>query len=96
MQVKAKIRSSLPTSHQRNSKNEIVKTPMFDARMTKGLDRIGPGLRRIMGNMGWLMFDRIVRMGMGLFVGVWVARYLGPIEFGSLNFAVAFVALFAT
>ena len=46
--------------------------------------------------MGWLMVDRIVRMGMGLFVGVWVARYLGPIQFGSLNFAVAFVALFGS
>jgi polysaccharide transporter, PST family len=60
------------------------------------LDKIGPSLRKIMGNMGWLMVDRIVRMGMGLFVGVWVARYLGPDQFGSLNFALAFIALFAT
>jgi PST family polysaccharide transporter len=49
-----------------------------------------------MGNMGWLFVDRIVRMGMGLFVGVWVARYLGPDQFGSLNFALAFIALFGT
>jgi len=49
-----------------------------------------------MGNMGWLLVDRIVRMGMGLFVGVWVARYLGPVQFGSLNFALAFIALFST
>jgi PST family polysaccharide transporter len=60
------------------------------------VDKLGPGLRRVMGNMGWLMFDRVVRMGLGLFVGVWVARYLGPVQFGSLNFALAFVALFAT
>jgi PST family polysaccharide transporter len=66
------------------------------ARMTRELDKIGPGLRKIMGNMGWLMVDRVVRMGMGLFVGVWVARYLGPVQFGSLNFALAFVALFGT
>ena len=46
--------------------------------------------------MSWLMLDRIVRMGMGLFVGVWVARFLGPAQFGSLNFALAFVALFST
>jgi PST family polysaccharide transporter len=46
--------------------------------------------------VGWLMVDRIIRMGMGLFVGVWVARYLGPAQFGSLNFAVAFIALFGT
>jgi PST family polysaccharide transporter len=42
------------------------------------------------------MVDRVVRMGLGLFVGVWVARYLGPAQFGSLNFALAFVALFGT
>lgn len=42
------------------------------------------------------MVDRVVRLGMGLFVGVWVARYLGPAQFGSLNFAVAFVALFGS
>ena len=33
-------------------------------------------------------------MGVGLIVGVWVARYLGPEQFGALNFAIAFVALF--
>ena len=36
--------------------------------MTEELDKVGPGLRGLMGNMGWLMVDRIVRMGMGLFV----------------------------
>jgi PST family polysaccharide transporter len=41
------------------------------------------------------MLDRVVRMGLGLVVGVWVARYLGPAQFGMLNFSVAFVALFA-
>lgn len=60
------------------------------------MDRLGPGLRKILGNMGWLMFDRVVRMGTGLFVLVWVARYLGPQQFGSLNFAISFVALFGT
>jgi PST family polysaccharide transporter len=42
------------------------------------------------------MVDRLIRMGMGLFVGVWVARYLGPEQFGSLNFAISFVALFGS
>lgn len=64
--------------------------------MTNELNKVGPGLRKIMGNLGWLMVDRVVRMGMGLFVGVWVARYLGPVQFGSLNFALSFIALFGT
>ena len=42
------------------------------------------------------MADRVLRMGVGLFVGVWVARYLGPAQFGSLNFALSYVALFAS
>jgi len=62
--------------------------------VTGRFDRVGPGVQRIIGNMSWLMLDRIVRMGLGLVVGVWVARYLGPNEFGDLNFAISFVALF--
>jgi PST family polysaccharide transporter len=53
-------------------------------------------LQRIIGNTGWLFADKIVRMGVGLFVGVWIARYLGPEQFGLLSYATAFVALFAT
>jgi PST family polysaccharide transporter len=34
-------------------------------------------------------------MGVSLLVGIWVARYLGPDQFGLLNFALAFVGLFA-
>lgn len=34
-------------------------------------------------------------MGVGLLVGVWVARYLGPEQFGMLNFATAFTSMFA-
>ena len=44
--------------------------------------------------MGWLFFDRILRVVLGLLVGVWVARYLGVEQFGLLNYATTFVALF--
>lgn len=53
-------------------------------------------LRGIITNTGWLFADRILRMGVGLFVGVWVARYLGVQQFGVFNYATAFVALFST
>ena len=33
-------------------------------------------------------------MGVGLFVGVWIARYLGPEQFGLLSFATSVVGLF--
>ena len=32
----------------------------------------------------------------GLFVGIWVARYLGPEQFGVFSYAVAFVSIFST
>lgn len=53
-----------------------------------------PELLKILKNTGWLFADRILRMGIGLFVMVWVARYLGVEQYGTLNYASAFVALF--
>lgn len=53
-----------------------------------------PNLVKIVDNIGWLFFDKVLRMGVGLLVGVWVARYLGPEQFGLLNFALAFTGLF--
>ncbi|PHJ66988.1 flippase [Nostoc linckia z18] len=54
------------------------------------------GLRAIITNTGWLFADRILRMGVGLIVGVWVARYLGVHQYGLFNYATAFVALFSS
>lgn len=53
-----------------------------------------PNLLKIVDNIGWLFFDKILRMGVGLIVGVWIARYLGPEQFGLLSFATVFVGLF--
>ncbi len=53
-----------------------------------------PGLVKILDNIGWLFFDKILRMGVGLLVGVWIARYLGPEQFGLLSFSIAFIGLF--
>ncbi|AVO55232.1 flippase [Ectopseudomonas mendocina] len=50
-------------------------------------------LRKIIDNIGWLFFDKILRMGIGLFVGAWVARYLGPDQFGLVSYAMAIVAM---
>jgi len=52
-------------------------------------------LQKAISNTGWQFADNIMRMGVGLFVGVWVARYLGPDKFGLFNYALAFVFLFS-
>jgi PST family polysaccharide transporter len=54
-----------------------------------------PDLIKIAGNIGWLFSDRILRMGIGLLISVWLARYLGPQQFGLMNYAMAFVVLFS-
>lgn len=47
------------------------------------------------GNSIWLISDRLIRMGLGLLVGVWVARYLGPEGYGQLSFAGSYVMIFS-
>ena len=59
--------------------------------------QVGADLKRILSNTNWLLFERIFRMGLGIFVGVWVARYLGPRQYGILSYAssvVAFLGVF--
>lgn len=53
-----------------------------------------PNLAKAVDNIGWLFADKVLRMGVGLFVGVLIARYLGPERFGLFCFAVAFTGLF--
>lgn len=46
-------------------------------------------------NTSWLFFDRTLRLISGLFIGAWVARYLGPEQFGTFSYVQSFVGLVA-
>ncbi|MDG1097681.1 MAG: flippase [Methylophilaceae bacterium] len=52
------------------------------------------GFLRYFANTSWLFGEKILRMIVGLFVGVWVARYLGPERLGLFSYAQSFVGLF--
>jgi polysaccharide transporter, PST family len=52
-------------------------------------------LSKILTNISWLFADRILRMGFGLVVSVWIARYLGIEQFGIFNYANALISLFS-
>ncbi len=52
------------------------------------------GFRKYFTNTSWLFTESILRLIVGLFVGVYVARYLGPGNFGIFSYTLAFVALF--
>ena len=51
--------------------------------------------QQVISNTGWMLGDRVIRMGVGLLVGVWLARYLGPSLYGEFSYAFAFASLFA-
>lgn len=51
-------------------------------------------LHAVIHNSGWLLFDKLVRLLLGLVVGAWVARYLGPAQYGQLAYALAYLAFF--
>lgn len=51
-------------------------------------------LRRALANVAWLSGESILRLIVGLFLGIWIARYLGPHAFGQYSYALALVALF--
>lgn len=48
----------------------------------------------MLSNLNWLFADKVLRLLGGLVISVWIGRYLGPEQFGVLNYALAFVGLF--
>ena len=55
-----------------------------------------PGFRKYFANTSWLLGERVLRMAVSLFVGIYVARYLGPERFGLLSYTLSFVLLFGS
>ncbi len=52
------------------------------------------GFQRYFANASWMFAEQILRLTAGLFVGVWVARYLGPEQFGIFSYAIAIASIF--
>lgn len=48
---------------------------------------------RYFGNTIWLLLEKVLRLFISIFIGVWLARYLGPNTFGEYSYVVAFVAI---
>jgi O-antigen/teichoic acid export membrane protein len=54
-----------------------------------------PNIFKFITNTWWLSADYFFRLLLGLVVGAWVARYLGPANYGKLTYAATFVAFFS-
>lgn len=53
-----------------------------------------PDVKKYAFNTGWVLAENLFNLTVGLFVGVYVARYLGPEQFGLLNYSISFVFIF--
>ena len=47
-------------------------------------------------NAGWIISGRIFQMVLSLIVGLLTARYLGPSNYGLVNYGASYVALFSS
>lgn len=47
-------------------------------------------------NTGWIISGKLAQMALALVVSLWSARYLGPSNYGLLNYASAYVAFFTS
>jgi O-antigen/teichoic acid export membrane protein len=52
------------------------------------------GFKRYFSNTGWMFFGQLSSLLVSFFIGAWVARYLGPKNYGLMNYAMSFAGLF--
>ena len=50
--------------------------------------------KKLLKNISWLCAEKICRVFGALVVGIWLARYLGPDDFGVFNYALAYISFF--
>lgn len=53
------------------------------------------GLKKYATNTGWIFFARLSMMALSLLTTLFIARNLGPTNYGELSYAVSFVAMFS-
>jgi len=53
------------------------------------------GFKRYFANTGWMFAGQWFSLLIAFFIGAWIARYLGPENYGILNYAIAFAGLFS-
>jgi PST family polysaccharide transporter len=62
--------------------------------LRRGIEE-APRVGAALSNIAWIYGDNLLRTGVRVILSVWVARYLGPEQFGLLSYAVALASLFA-
>ena len=55
---------------------------------------LSPTKKKIAKNIYWATLGKVIGMLAQLFVGILVARYLGPEQYGLMNYVISYVAIF--
>lgn len=63
-------------------------------KLNTAIKNLSPNIRKTIANMGWLLGGRFMRAAVSFIVIAWMARYLGTDQFGTLNYAIALIAIF--
>lgn len=63
--------------------------------MTKNIKLLLLKYKHYLSNTSWIMAEKVFNLGIAFFVTIFVARYLGPKQFGVLSYAISLVSLFA-
>ena len=53
------------------------------------------GVKRYFANASWMFFGQLLFLLFSFFIGAWIARYLGPAQYGVVSYVVAFAGLFS-
>lgn len=51
------------------------------------------GFAQVLRNIAWHSSEKVLRMLIGFLVGLWLARYLGPEQFGRFNYIMAWLGI---
>ena len=60
----------------------------------KNLKKRDDNKAKVVKNVAWAVLGKIINMLGVLLVGILVARYLGPEQYGLMNYVISYVALF--
>lgn len=90
--IPPRMSSSAPEAALRKSLRKLSRILL--PQPTLRLIAARPLVARLLGNSAWQVGDSVFRMGTGVVVSAYVARYLGPPGFGLISLGVALFTLF--
>lgn len=61
--------------------------------LVKKYSRLSDSRKNIIKNLFWAILGKVVNVLGALFVGILVARYLGPSQYGLMNYVISYVTI---